>query len=339
MKKKTLRASPGGDRATTSAAASSVNSSRPGPATPSPSAEGAGPIIKMRPWQIDPFWREDLGLMVLSWRRRAGKSHCMASKALRRMMQIRGNTSVFMSASIPLGTEFIRKEAEVWKTVLDAFRAAAAENHMQLTSSADGLDIDAIADVFEHQKLETKLWHDRTTYSRSIVLAPNPQTAVGYGADIYLDEYGRVPSFQDILEAILPFLDENPALRAMLASTPPPDDSHYSWELTVPPVEDFPVDPKGNWYVSEAGFTVHRADACDCYAGGLPMYDPHTREPLTPDEHRARAFDKSAWDRNYGLRFLRGGTAAVSLLALRNAMDWGRREHCAAIDVSEEITP
>lgn len=40
------------------------------------------------------------------------------------------------------------------------------------------------------------------------------------------------------------------------------------------------------------------------------------REIITPEEHRAFAFDKRAWDRNYMLQFLAGGTALVSLAAL-----------------------
>jgi len=279
---------------------------------------------------------EDLGMMVMLWRRRAGKSYFMAAKSLRQMMEKAGITNLFLSASIRLGTEFIRKEAEVWKSVLQVFRQATKEGGQKLTSNADGLDMDAICDLFEHQKLETKIWHDRTTYSRSIVLAPNPDTAVGYGGNIYVDEFGRVPDFKDVLEAILPFLDENRDLRCVMASTPPPDDAHYSWELTVPPTEDFPVNPRGNWYESEAGFNVHRVDAWDAYAGGMKMFDVKTREPLTPDEHLARAFDKTAWWRNYGVRYIRGGTAAVGALALQEARIMGRGV-CLGIDITEEL--
>jgi len=295
------------------------------------------PLVKLRPWQVEPFWRDDCGLLVLSWRRRAGKSHMMASKSLRQMMEKAGILNIFMSASITLGQEFIRKEYEVWQSVLSKFRDAVKANGQKLETSVDGLAEDDFCDVFEHGKLETKIWHDRTTYSRSKVIAPNPGTAVGYGGNLYVDEFGRIENFKDVLEAVMPFIDDNPEFRCMMASTPPPDDAHYSWELTLPPVDDFPVNPKGNWYESQAGFIVHRVDAYDAYAGGHPIYDQKTKQPLSPDEHRAIYFDKAAWDRNYGLKYLTGGTAAVSLAALTRSMELGRQYGCVARDITEEV--
>ena len=295
------------------------------------------PLVKLRPWQSEPFWRDDCGLLVLSWRRRAGKSHMMASKSLRQMMEKAGILNIFMSASITLGQEFIRKEYEVWQSVLAKFRDAVKASGQMMESTVDGLAEDDFCDVFEHGKLETKIWHDRTNYSRSKVIAPNPGTAVGYGGNLYVDEFGRIENFKEVLEAVMPFIDDNPEFRCMMASTPPPDDAHYSWELTLPPVDDFPVNPKGNWYESQAGFIVHRVDAYDAYAGGHPIYDQKTKQPLSPDEHRAIYFDKAAWDRNYGLKYLTGGTAAVSLAALTRSMELGRQYGCVARDITEEI--
>jgi hypothetical protein len=295
------------------------------------------PIIKIREYALDPFWDDTNGVVFWLWRRQAGKSFTAAAKALRRMMQIRGLLSVFVSASIALGQEFIRKEAQIWAIVLDAYREAARQNSLQLTSTADGVDFDGICDLFEHQKLETKIWHDRTTYSRSIVVAPNPDTAVGWTGDIWMDEVGRMPDFKDVLEAVLPFMSSNPQFRLLMATTPPPDDSHYSWELFLPPQEEFPVNPRGNYYTSQAGYLVHRVDAYDAFASGLGMFDDKTREKMSPEEHRARAFDKTAWDRNFGLHFITGGQAAVSITALARAMALGRGSDCLGIDITEEI--
>ena len=41
--------------------------------------------------------------------------------------------------------------------------------------------------------------------------------------------------------------------------------------------------------------------------------------PDTPEQHRAKAIDKVAWDRNYGCKFIKGGTAAISLTDLTHA--------------------
>lgn len=293
------------------------------------------PLIQLRPYQEEAFWSES-GIEFWLWRRQAGKSFTAACKALRRMMEIRGLSSFFVSASVALGTEFVRKEAEVWAKVLEKMRAATESAGLKLESNADGLSIDDVADLFEHQKLETKIWHDRTTYSRSRVIAPNPDTAVGWTGDIWMDEFGRMPEFQAVLEAVLPFMSSNPQFRLLGITTPPPDDAHYSWELVLPPVDEFAIHERGNWYRSQAGYKVHRCDAWDAYAAGVPMYDDETRTPLTPEEHRAKAFDKTAWDRNFGLRFIAGGTAALSLASLLVAMERGKHLG-AAENVTEEV--
>jgi len=307
-----------------------------------PDADSAAPLIQLRPYAQEPFWEDDLGIMFWIWRRQAGKSFTAAAKALRRMMVIRGLLSVFCSASVNLGVEFVRKEAQIWALILDTYRRLATAQGLELTCSADDdrgrlLDIDAIADLFEHQKLETKIWHDRTTYSRSIVVAPNPDTAVGWTGDIWFDEFGRMPEFKDLLEAVLPFMSSNPQFRMLGITTPPPDDNHYSWELTLPPEQEFNTNPKGNWYRSKAGFMCHRVDAWDAHAAGVMMYDDQTRKPITPEEHRARSFDKSAWDRNFALAFITGGQAAIGLRPLQLAMLAGAGQ-CLGIDITEEVT-
>lgn len=292
-------------------------------------------IIQLRKYQKEAFW-SDAGVEFWLWRRQAGKSFTAASKALRRMMTMRGLSSFFVSASIALGAEFLRKEAEVWQKVLEAMRIAAEKEGLKLDSTADGLDLDAICDLFEHQKLETKIWHDRTTYSRSRVIAPNPDTAVGWTGDIWLDEFGRMPDFQAVREAVLPFMSSNPQFRLLGITTPPPDEAHYSWEMVLPEQEEFPVKAKGNWYRSDAGFRVHRVDAWDAAKAGVPMYDDETRQALTPEEHRTKTFDKTAWDRNFGLRFVAGGTAALPLALIQLAMERGKHL-CAGNNCTEVI--
>lgn len=310
---------------------------------PDGSLASAEPLIQMRPYAVEPFWNDDLRTAWWVWARQKGKSFTAAAKALRRMMTIPGLLSVFVSASIRLGQEFIRKEAQIWLDVTAKFRRLIEEQgQFRLYTSADDdqgklLDIDAVADQFEHQKLETKIRHSQTIYSRSIVVAPNPDTAVGWTGDIFFDEFGRMPDFKDVLEACLPFMTSNPQFRMLGTSTPPPDDKHYSYELTVPQEENFPVNPKGNWYKSQAGFMVHRVDAWDAEAAGIQMYDDTTGAPVTPDEHRALAFDKTAWDRNHGLRFIRGGSAALALHVIHNAMVRGAKEGVAT-DITEQLT-
>ena len=304
--------------------------------TPTPKREPRKPLITLRSYQQEVF-RHKLRRLFLLWSRQKGKSHLLASEAFDRMMAEPGALVTFISASIVLGTEVLLKEAQLWTKFLELFRKLAASGGLKFESNADNLDLDDVADLFEHSKLETKLWHDRTTYSRSRVIAPNPDTAVGWTAHIFGDEIGRWPNAQEVFEAIGPFMDSNPGLILRLATTPPPDDKHYSFELFEPPQDEFPVNPKGNWYKSPSGIMVHRLDAYDADAAGVPLYHPDTGKPASPDEHRALAPDKSAWDRNYALKFLQGGVAAVPLAVLQRVMRAGSG-FCLGLNITEPVT-
>lgn len=305
--------------------------------TPKP-APDLPPVAQIVPWrraQEEVLFRRE-GLIFLLWRRQFGKSLTLGGWGFDRMMETPGCSVFYVSASIVLGTENIRKEAELWMKMLPAMRKLAELGGLKLETNADDVDVDGVADMFEHSKLETKLWHSATTYSRSRVVAPNPSTAVGWTGHVVLDEVGRIPDLKDVIEAVEPFMSSNPQYMWRMASTPPPDDAHYSWELIVPPQEEFAVRPEGNWYLSQAGILVHRCDVFDAYASGVPMFHPKTRVPISPEESRKLAFDKVAWDRNYALQFIRGGAAAMSLSHLFEAMSRGK-DLGVAMATSEEV--
>ena len=156
------------------------------------------PLIRHRIYQREVF-RHKLRRLFFLWARQSGKSYTLASEALDLMMATPGALVTFISASIVLGSEILLKEAMIWTQFLSWYRQAAATAGLKFESNADGLDFDAIADLFEHSKLETKLWHDRTTCSRSRVIAPNPDTAVGWTAHIIGDEAGRWPNAQGLM--------------------------------------------------------------------------------------------------------------------------------------------
>lgn len=301
----------------------------------------SSPIINFRDYQQEAF-TQNLGMMATVWRRQSGKSFTLAGTALDWMMESVCDV-IFASASVNLGTENIRKEADVWAIVTHSLREAAEMQGYKLTTSADDnkgnlLDADAIADLFEHQKLETKLWHSNTKCSRSKVVAPNPDTAVGWTGHVILDEVGRIPNFKDVFEAMEPIVSSSQNFRIRMATTPPPDDSHYSYELLAPPAgSEFEVNTKGNFYETEAGLIVHRVDAYDGHAAGVPLYDLKDRKPLTPEEHRLLAVDRQAWDRNYGLKFLSGGSTALSRMALINAQNRGANSSLG-INITDTLT-
>lgn len=262
-------------------------------------------------------------------RRQFGKTTIAARIALKKMMKLPGHTVVFGSVKLDLGREIVRKEADAMQRAF-GFLTTEAQRNKELLKISDGqkeindtLTADDFADLYEHSRLEFRLYHSKSVYSRTKVVALTP-AAVGETGDLILDEVGRVKNFRDVVEAVMPIIASNPEFRCIYTTTPPPDDTHYSFELLAPPVGvDLPVNPKGNWYQSELGVWVLRITAEDAYADGVPLYDDDSGEALSPAESRAKSHDKDAWDRNYGCKFVLGGTAACNLLALDTAQRRG----------------
>jgi hypothetical protein len=293
-------------------------------------------VVNFRTYQRTGF-RHPLRRLGYVWRRQGGKSYLLGNEALDWMMESVCLTTI-ISAAIALGTEIIVKEAQSWRDHLARLKAVAEANKLKLETNADDIDFDGFCDLFEHSKLEAKLYHSQSTFSRTRVIAPNPSTAVGWTGHIIGDEYGRWPNCQEVVEAVEPFMESNPRFRMRLATTPPPDDKHYSYEMLLPPEGTvFQPNAKGNFYKSSYGLTIHRVDAWDAFKAGVHMHHPDTGEKITPEQHRALAPDKTAWDRNYGIQFIAGGTAAVSLASIARAMAQGQGQ-CLGVNVTEAVT-
>lgn len=283
-------------------------------------------------------------------RRQYGKTTIASRIALKKMMKLPGHTVVFGSVKLDLGREIVRKEAEAMQRAFRVLTEGSKENEgmLRLADIERGKEIatsqaqiakfnaDDFADLYEHSRLEFRLYHSKTVYSRTKVVALNA-ASVGETGDLILDEVGRVRNFRDVVEAVMPIIASNPEFRCIYTTTPPPDDSHYSFELLAPPIgADLAVNPAGNWYRSELGVWVLRITAWDAAADGVPLYDDDTGAALTPEESRSKSHDKDAWDRNYGCRFVLGGTAACGLLQLDTAQRRGVGE-CAVYQVNSDL--
>lgn len=303
-------------------------------------------IYKARAGQV--AFERDIDLHRISaflTRRQYGKTTNASRISLKKMMRVAGHTVVFGSVKLDLGREIVRKESEQMSKAFALITAAAKSAKMDL-QMADGqtgkilkpedlvnkavakdraqlITPDDFASLYEAQRLEFRLYHSRTIYSRTKVVALTPD-AVGETGDLILDEVGRVKKFREVWEAVKPIISSNPTFRCLLTTTPPPDDTHYSFELLAPPIDWEPgVNPAGNTYKSELGVFVRRVTAWDAAADGVVLYDDDTGAPISPDESRARDHDKDAWDRNYGVKFVIGGTAAIGLLVLDTAQRRG----------------
>jgi hypothetical protein len=304
-------------------------------------------MLNTFPYEMAVMLQSAAGRFYLQWRRQGHKTTTLAKRALKFMMEEEGVLVTFASASLLVGSEMIVREGQivestrekVWKdaqalqAAFEQMRSKARRSRLKLESNGDGLRPEDFADLFERQKLEARIWHSRTVCSRTIVIAPNPATARSWSGCVIIDEAGHIANLTDLLEAMEPIMSSDPGFRLLMAGTPPNDEAHFSYELTLPPDGmTFTPNPKGHWYQSQAGLLVHRVDAWDAAAAGLKTYDPDTREEVTPEQHRAKALDRDSWDRNYGLVFKPGGTAALSLALLQHAMAQGRGQCLFAED-------
>lgn len=293
------------------------------------------PLIKFLPPQEEIF-KSQFRILFMLWRRQFGKSFTIGSKAMSRMMTRRNHSVFVVSASILMGQENIRKEVEVWNILLDSFRKTCEENGLKLTSNTDGLGLDDVAEMFESSKLETRIWHSNTNYSRTRVVAPNPMTARGFTGDVFGDEIGFWPDFEGVFDAIEPIISRNPEFLMWMATTPPKDDTHPVYDLLDPGEIKFPVNARGNWFETEAGYPVHRLDGYDAEVAGLPIFHPRTGAALTVAEARELALNKINFDRNYLLKFTASGSSAIPRHLITAAQAKGARG-CTGIDISEAL--
>ena len=148
------------------------------------------------------------------------------------------------------------------------------------------------------------------------VLAANPRTARGFSGDLILDEFAFHEDSNAIWEAAEPILSSNPDFLCRVAST---------------------GNGTGNMFyrmATEGFFKVSRVRRSDAWKMGVKIYDAKTRKPITPDEARAQAPDKAAYDQNYECAF---ASESGSLLtwAMINEATLGRSD----TDIFEDALP
>lgn len=279
---------------------------------------------------------------LMLWRRQGGKTTLFAYMCLYRMMRKAWELVTFASASLLVGGEVLEKEAKVLREAIDELRKDALDQKLKLESvdgktgkSIDELGLADFTELYDKRRLEMRVHHSNTSYSRTIVIAPNPATARGWTGSVYLDEVGFVEDFKFLLEEVEPITSSDPTFNLLMATTLPKDDSHYAWEVTVPPAGfEMPLSASGRFYRSDAGLIVHRYDAWDAEKGGQKLYNDASEE-IGVNEHRRTYFDREAWDRSYGLKHRFGGTCAISLTTIAMAQDLGRGK-CLAVELDED---
>jgi hypothetical protein len=308
--------------------------------------------ITRRPYQneaLSAFTALALRMFALLWERQSGKSTTFSDMALYEMIRHVNRTVIYASASLLLGTEIVlkqtqradtarqlvEKEAGILQSAADRYKQAltgTGENKL-LFQTADSIDnkilpalsADDFAELFENQRLEFRVYHDRTRYSRTKVIAPNIATARSWSGTVILDEIAFIRNLKELITALLPVISTQQQFKLIYGTTPPEfDDTHYSFELLAPPAGTiFKPNAAGNWYESETGVRVHRADAYDTYLAGKKIYDLKTGHEITPDDAFKKAPNKDGHKIAHFLMWMLGGTAACDLQLLKTAQERG----------------
>lgn len=260
------------------------------------------PVIKFREYQKPVFEDNETGVLVLHWSRQIGKSFTLAAWAVDRLLTRPGRLVTVLSNSKDNGAEFALKCREVL-------------NLLGIAKEAVGFA--ATDDTVEYSDMRFEVTVKvKGKTGRIKVLAANPRTARGFSGDLILDEFAFHEDSNAIWEAAEPILSSNPDFLCRVAST---------------------GNGTGNMFyrmATEGFFKVSRVRRSDAWKMGVKIYDAKTRKPITPDEARAQALDKAAYDQNYECAF---ASESGSLLtwAMINEATLGRSD----ADIFEDALP
>lgn len=260
------------------------------------------PVIKFREYQKPVFEDNETGVLVLHWSRQIGKSFTLAAWSVDRLLTRPGRLVTVLSNSKDNGAEFALKCREVL-------------NLLGIAKEAVGFA--ATDDTVEYSDMRFEVTVKvKGKTGRIKVLAANPRTARGFSGDLILDEFAFHEDSNAIWEAAEPILSSNPDFLCRVASTGNGTSNMFYRMAT------------------EGFFKVSRVRRSDAWKMGVKIYDAKTRKPITPDEARAQALDKAAYDQNYECAF---ASESGSLLtwAMINEATLGRSD----ADIFEDALP
>jgi len=251
--------------------------------TVSPTAHGspltahASPLISFRPYQKPIFMDRQSGLLILHWSRQIGKSFTLAAWAVDRLLTRPGRLVTVLSNSRDNGAEFVVKCEEVCRLLGQAIETEDQSPDLR----------------YENMRFEVRVSVGGKT-GRIKVLAANPRTARGFSGDLILDEFAFHEDSRAIWEAAEPIFSSNQDFLCRIAST---------------------GNGKHNMFYEMATcgeYKVSRITRTEAWRQGIKIFDPSTNEAITPDQARAKARDKRAYDQNYECKFADENTVLLT---------------------------
>jgi phage FluMu gp28-like protein len=234
-----------------------------------PLANDVPVMVSMRGYQKTVFWDHETKTQIIHWSRQTGKSYTLAAWAVKRLLDYPGRLVTVLSNSKDNGSEFALKCQDVCRK-------------MQIAADLEDLSEDL---TFDGMRFEIKIAIGDHV-GRIKVLAANPRTARGFSGDLILDEFAFHEDSRAIWEAAEPIISSNPDFLCRIAST---GNGRLNMFYQL---------------ISEGRIPYYRVRRSDAWASGeLKIYSAITGKEITPDEARAEASDKRAYDQNYECTF------------------------------------
>lgn len=244
--------------------------------------------VAFRKYQRPVFNDRTAGIIILHWSRQIGKSFTLASWAVDRILdKLKTNDSwlvTVLSNSRDNGAEFVIKAQEVCNKL-----------GIYMQTSDDSPDL-----TYDNMRMEVRITVEVNgvkRVGRIKVLAANPRTARGFSGDLILDEFAFHENSAAIWEAAEPILSSNPEFLCRISSTGNGKHNMFFRMASGAGPND------GTLFKSTAGFWVCRVTRTEAWKMGVKVFDANTRQPITPEQARAAALDKRAYDQNYECKF------------------------------------
>lgn len=283
------------------------------------------------------------------WARRCRKSTTAGDIYFQEMSAEPGRTVINCSASLMLGKESIGMTlTAIEQAEILASEAAAVRSSMESNAEAQGLDFkvanattgkeyksklspEDFAQLYSARAMELRLYFDRNSYSRELILAPSVQTFRSYRALVGFDEFGYMPVAQarDLINSADAMMRDTPDRRMLFFCNLSLGDNHPWFEMTMPreisaatEEDQFPADADGHLYIGQTGMLIHRVALKDAYQAGHLLYDDEGK-PMTYEQSKAFPSMRGDWDVSYALNHKPGGASVIDIVAMVNAQRRG----------------
>ncbi|MDB6023051.1 MAG: hypothetical protein JWQ04_2908 [Pedosphaera sp.] len=305
-----------------------------------PAADGQAPGfhgITLRDYQGPVFRDHKSGIVVLHWSRQIGKSFTLAAWAIWRLLTRPGRLVTVLSNSRENGAEFLLKCSEICRLTNTRFATVVSSPEMDFEDyrmelrlrvgskisrikvlaanprTARGFSGDLILDEFAFHENSDAIWA-----AAEQILSSNPDylcriASTGNGRhNLFYRMVADAASNSTFPTSPAPAAEDDTTsdqTPEAAPSSPIRCSMFPSSETGVPNLA--PSNPLPNsepstpslHHSNSPAFKLSRITRTMAYSMGVPIYDPQTRQPITPTEARAQALDKRAYDQNYECLF------------------------------------